>query len=84
MPPICNWEATAIGVCPPRRRCSTSPGSFLEKNTDCAMNMRGDFWLVDDRGKTSPGHWEIDYACGPQYRYIKAIQPKGHVRAVRP
>mgnify|MGYP001312275988 CR=1 FL=1 len=57
---------------------------FWKKNADCTMNMRGDFWLVDDRGKTSPGHWEFEYACGPQSRFIKAIQPKGYVRAVRP
>lgn len=57
---------------------------FWKKNADCAMNMRGEFWLVDDRGTTAPGHWEIDYACGPRYRYFKAIQPKGYVRAIRP
>lgn len=57
---------------------------FWHKNNDCRMDTRGDYWLVDDGRQPSLGHWEIDFACGPVYRYIKASRSRGSVRAVRP
>jgi len=57
---------------------------FWHKNNDCNMNMRGDFWIVDDKRQPTSGHWEIDFACGPVYRYIEAGHSRGNVRAIRP
>ena len=57
---------------------------FWKRNNDCLMNRKGEYWTVSQKHEASLGHWEIDFACGPEYHYIKAIQPKGFVRAVRP
>jgi hypothetical protein len=57
---------------------------FRHKNNDCDMSMRGDFWIVEDKRPPSPVHWETDFACGPEYRYIEAIKSRGNVRAIRP
>ena len=57
---------------------------FWHKNNDCDMNMRGDFWIVDDKRHPTTGHWEIDFACGPEYRYIEGGHARGSVRAIRP
>lgn len=57
---------------------------FWKRNNDCVMNRRGEYWTVSQKHEASLGHWEIDFACGPEYNYFKSIQPKGNVRAVRP
>jgi hypothetical protein len=55
-----------------------------KQNTYCVMNRSGEFWTVSENGKSSPGHWELNYSCGPEYKYVESIKTKGYVRAVRP
>ena len=55
-----------------------------KKSTDCVMNRSGEYWTVSKNRESSLGHWEINYSCGPEYKYVESLKSKGYVRAVRP
>lgn len=54
------------------------------KNGACSMNHSGHFWSGTSLEDATVGAWETYWLCAPEYRYIKALDGRGAVRAVRP
>lgn len=57
---------------------------YWNKDGNCEMNHRGDFWLIAEDQAPSLGHWEGELLCGPEYKFIDSIKGHGYVRAIRP
>ncbi len=54
----------------------------LKKNGEVKVRIEGKYWLVNNKGETSVGAWEIGDGCGPERRFFSG--DNGYVRAIRP
>lgn len=55
---------------------------FWKNNGDCSMKRTGEYWAFG-KGRATLGHWETYLLCAPNHKYVKSLDTKGYVRAVR-